>query len=219
MKEYWKKFKEFRKDPKKKSISLLIIYGIFFIFVFIYIKSGNKVTPPVNNNINQNINESTNKENIVTSYEYSYNIKINENIIELSGVYFNGQNEFKIDEKYTTTDNSIKINDYQIKVDTLNKLEYNNLKSFLDKYNLNSRKTEYNDNTIKYEYEIPNNEFSAFLEEENNTDGKVIIDVIEKKYIEKVNINLKDYYNMDNYIISIEYENINNIKKIENNIN
>ena len=219
MKEYWKKFKEFRKDPKKKSISLLIIYGIFFIFVFIYIKSGNKVTQPVNNNINQNINESTKKDNVVTSYEYNYNIIINENVIELSGVYYNGQNEFKINENYPIVDNIIKINDYQIKIDNINKLEYNNLKSFLEKYNLKSRKIEYNDNTIKYEYMIPNNEFSILLNEENNTDGKVIIEVIENKYIEKVNMNLKEYYNIDNYNINIEYNNINNIKKIEDNIN
>ena len=217
MKEYWKKFKEF--NPKKKSISLLIIYGIFFIFVFIYIKSGNKVTQPVNNNINQNINESTKKDNVVTSYEYNYNIIINENVIELSGVYYNGQNEFKINENYPIVDNIIKINDYQIKIDNINKLEYNNLKSFLEKYNLKSRKIEYNDNTIKYEYMIPNNEFSILLNEENNTDGKVIIEVIENKYIEKVNMNLKEYYNIDNYNINIEYNNINNIKKIEDNIN
>ena len=42
--EYVKKIKEFLSDPKKKSLTQLGLYAIFFIFVFIFLNSAEKPT-------------------------------------------------------------------------------------------------------------------------------------------------------------------------------
>ena len=117
MKEYLNKFNKFRKDPKKKSISLLIIYGIFFIFVFIYI-SGNK---PINspNDIDTNNQNQNDKINDVTSYEYTYEIIQNDLNFKGKGIYYNNKNKIEIDGNF------IKENNYQIFIPS--GYEYENL--------------------------------------------------------------------------------------------
>lgn len=202
MKEYLNKFNKFRKDPKKKSISLLIIYGIFFIFVFIYI-SGNK---PINspNDIDTNNQNQNDNINDVTSYEYTYEIIQNDLNFKGKGIYYNNKNKIEIDGNF------IKENNYQISFAILydNKLNYNNLDNFLKNYDYES-KTEYKDGNIKYEYIINNNDMIKYLNIELN-EGYTNISVIRNDYINEVNINLSN-----NYSIKINYNNINNINSVD----
>lgn len=220
MKEYWNKFKEFRKDPKKKSISLLIIYGIFFIFVFVYLKASTPINVPdySNTNISNNLNE-------VTSYEYTYEIIKNDLSFKINGMYYNSENKISFDNDYVMKDDYIYVNDnFKIKFDILNnKLNYNNFKNFVSNYQYDS-KTEYKDNTIKYIYNISNNDLKDYLNEEYVGEDSSIFTVYEKDYFYKVEIDLSNFYKEDKYIINIEYNNVNNINNVEtkedvNNIN
>ena len=213
MKDFFKKFKEFRKDPKKKSISLLIIYGIFFIFVFIYIRSG---TPnPQVNNSNQNINITQNQ-NEITSYEYEYEINKDNNIIKITGTFINNEDVFNVEpDKYLINNYYIYSNEERIIEFPINKLGYNEINKYVSNIDYNA-KTEYKDGQIKYEYIISNKDFSNYFQEENNIEGNVYITVNKKDYIDKIEIDLKEYYNTENYKINIEYTNINNISNIEN---
>ncbi len=210
MKEYWHKFKEFRKDPKKKSISLIIIYGLFFIFVYFYIKSNTTIDY---NTSNQNISQTINE---VTSYEYNYEIIKNNNIFKTKGIFYNNENKIELNNNYEIKDNNIYVaDDFVIKIDTLNnKLNYNNIKSFISNYEYDS-KTEYKDNTIKYTYTISNKDIKEFLAEDTINEENSTITIYEKNYIFKVEFDLSKFYNQDNYLINIEFNNVNNISNIE----
>lgn len=206
MREYLNKFKKFRKDPKKRSISLLIIYGIFFIFVFIYVRGYN----PVNSNI-----VSTSKSSI-SNYEYSIDFNINNEVISFDGIYLDSQNKLNIDSKYMINNNIISYNNINISYDfIINKLNYNSINKFIDSYEYES-KTEYKDTNIKYEYIINNVDIALYLNEENRYEGNTNITIYKKDYINEVVIDLSSYYN-SNYVINIKYNNINNISNITTN--
>ena len=124
MKEYWKKFREMRKDPKKRSIYLLIVYGIFFLFIFIYVKVGQSQITPVNEE-NDNQENTTivddNKDNI-TGYEYKVTLNIENNVITIDGLFYDGDQIFTIDKtKYYQKDDKIYLYDDKSIVD---KVEY-----------------------------------------------------------------------------------------------
>lgn len=216
MKEYYKKFKEFRADPKKKSLSLLIIYLIFFIFVFIYINSHNQVNEELENN-NQKDNVEINGE-IVNSYEYSYDITINNQVINIDGIYYEDKQTFNFDNTdyyikdnkiYLDNDNSQENLDYP-----LNKLNYNDISNFLSNYEYES-KTEYKDNKIKYEYIIDNQEIAKYFNQEITNNGNTSVIIYENNYIYQVDIDLSNYYNVDKYTITINYNNINSITNLD----
>ena len=71
------------KNPKKKSIALLIIYAIFFAFVALLTRTSIANTPAVSS-----------KEKSINSYEYNYIINDNENIKEVNGKYSNNSDNF-----------------------------------------------------------------------------------------------------------------------------
>ena len=208
MKEYYKRFKEFRKDPKKRSISLLIIYGIFFIFVIFYIRSNNYV-----NNTNNNLdkNDVVNKDT-VSNYEYNYEININDEVINIKGVYIDNKELFSLNnEKYYIQDNKVYLNNEEVTVNyPVLYLNYNSLKTFIKGLQYES-KTLYKDKNIKYEYSINNNLISNYFNEDNINEGMSNIVLYESEYIDKIEIDLSSYYNVNNYKIIINYNNINNI--------
>ncbi len=223
MKNFIKKIKEFKKDPKKRSLYLLIVYGIFFIIVFIYIKSGQPSNTPIkydNNSqtANENIENSQNKKEI-SNYEYTYEINKDNNLLKISGTYYDNKDNFKLDSE------DYNIKDYYIYSNTTNelivefpisRLSYNEIEKLLNNFDYNS-KTEYKDGNISYEYIINNKDYKTFINDSNDIDGNIKIIVNKKDYIEKLEIDLSEYYNIENYKIIINYANINNILKVENN--
>lgn len=215
MKEYWNKFKEFRKDPKKRSISLLIVYGIFFIFVIIYVRSY-KPAPPIESNNNQSIIKDS--INAVTSYEYNYDIIKDNTIINISGTHYENKDIFKIDsDNYNVKDNYIysTLDDNKTIEFPLDRLNYNNIEKLLNNFDYNY-KIEYKNGQIKYDYIVSNKDYSTYYQEENNNEGNVYIITVKSDYINKIEIDLSEYYKINNYKITIQYTNINNISNIEN---
>ena len=222
MKERVKSIREALKDPKKKSLTLLIIYIIFFIFVFSYINTHNYNSKPLPNN-DKKIDKNEPNIDKIDSYEYAYDININDEIVKIDGTYYNNQEVFLLNDiKYVLQDNKIYLFDDNSLVDNikypLTKLNYNSLKTFIKSFEYES-KTEYKDKNTKYQYLINNGDMSKYLENEGVTEGNTIFTIYEDDYIYEIDIDLSKYYNVDKYLISIKYSNINNITNLDINGN
>ena len=193
MREKYHKIKEFLANPKKKSLTLIIIYAIFFGFVFLYINS----SKPVDNIIIQNNN------NDISSYEYIYEF----NGVKITGTYYNKKLVFNLDNTKYDIDESVDMKELNINY-PITELSYNNIDKFLDSINYES-KTEYKDGNNKYEYILNNQEFNDYFKL-NVEDEVVTIIVYKKDYINEIEVN-------SSYKIHVNYNNINNITYIETN--
>ena len=227
-----KKMVENLKDPKKKSIIMLCCYGVFFIFVFIIIATG-KTEENVNtykdySNTKKEIKIENQENSIVNNYEYLYKIMDNENMIEIEGTKTIDNEVFTIGSKnYYKKDNNVYLNDgtNEIVTNTVFNTElysYKNMEGlFKDK--IAKEKTLYEDKNIKEIYSISSKDYFDYMKEDKCKDidcTNIFVDVIvnknSKEQIEKININLTNYYKY-NYKIEINYMNINNIKEVSTN--
>ena len=193
MREKYHKIKEFLANPKKKSLTLIIIYAIFFVFVFLYINS----SKPVDSNI------IVNNKNNISSYEYIYEF----NGVKITGTYYNKKLVFNLDNTKYDIDESVDMKELNIDYPII-ELSYNNIDKFLDSITYES-KTEYKDGNTKYEYILNNQAFNDYFKL-NIEDEIVTIIVYEKDYINEIDVN-------SSYKIHVNYNNINNITNIETN--
>lgn len=219
MKEYWKKFREMRKDPKKRSIYLLIIYGIFFIFVFAYMKFSQYQSAPINEENIDNEKTTIVDDNNVTGYEYEVTLNIENDVIKIVGSFYEGNQIFTVNEtKYYQKDNNIYLYDDKSLVDKIeypiNKYLYSKINTIIQNYQYDS-KTEYKDNNIKYVYYLSNEEIAKLFNEESLNEGNVEITIYKNNdYISKVEYDLSQYYNKS-YKIIIEYSHVNEITNLD----
>ena len=226
-----KKILEDLKNPKKKSLVMFGLYGIFFIFVFIIIFTGKTYddTETYKDYINIKTSKIEEKnDNIVSNYEYIYKIIDRENITEITGTKTENKETFVINGKsYYKQDNNIYLNDGTNALVTDNLFNtdlysYKNIEEFL-KEKSTKEKTLYEDKTSKEIYSINSKVYFDYIKEDkcSNIDcSNIFIDIVvnknSKEQIEKVNINLTNYYKY-NYTIEINYNNINNIKEVSTN--
>ena len=218
MKENFKKFNELRKDPKKKSIMLIILYGIFFTFVFIYVKVNQNQSTPIIEDNKGNEPVIQEKTDIVSGYEYKVLLEMDNNIINIEGTFYNNDQLFSINnKKYYLKNNQIYLSEDNTIVEKLDyplsKLLYDNINKINKDYQYES-KTEYKDNNIKYVYIISNEEIAKLFNEDITTNGNVIINIYKKDYIYKVEYDLSQYYGK-NYQITIEYNHVNEITNLD----
>lgn len=212
-----KKVRENLKDPKKKAITQLVLYGIFFIFVFALISSNDSSNPP-----KQYIEEKKG----IDSYEYIYKINNNNIITEISGTILNNEERFNYNNiSYYKTNNII----YDLNnIEVLNPLTFDtNIYSYknIEKLIENSEfieKTTYKDNSEKITYNISALNYFNFM---NDTTACSVKDcstininfIVEKNdNINHIQINLYEFYGYL-YNIDLYYSNINNIEKISTN--
>lgn len=216
---------------KNKSIVMLVIYGVFFIFVFIIIAIGNS-------NVNSSktyedyIKEDDQKEeqidNIVTNYEYNYKITDNTNTVEVSGTKTKEKEIFTYNGiSYNKQNNNIYLNDGTNTLVTDNIFNtdlysYEYMDNFFKEKNT-KEKTTYEDGKVKEIYSINSKEYFDYIKEDKctnvdctNINIDVTINKNSKEQIEKIIINLTNYYKY-NYIIELNYTNINNIKEVSTN--
>ena len=151
------------KDPKKKSLTLLGIYFVFFAFVIIVLRTGNT------SNYTQNVNNSNE-----TISGYDYIIRNSNNTIEIQGTYKDNQNTFNYNGiNYYKENNDLYIIENGEKK-KIQELDFNiDIYSYqgIEKLIKSSKfieKTIYNDNKEKIIYNISAQKYFELLDLENN---------------------------------------------------
>lgn len=211
--KFIKNVRENLKNPKKKSLTLLGIYFVFFIIVFVLLSSA-----PTNEPI-KNIEDE--KKDVVTSYEYIYNLSDINSSVEIKGTHKDTEDLFTYDGlKYYKKDNILysyqnnklkEIPSLNINIDNYN---YDSIKKMIDSSVLIDETT-YNDNSSKINYEINIDDYLNFLNiEKTNLDITIPIIVSSSDYINEVSIDLTNYYKYQ-FLIKINYNNINKIDNIK----
>lgn len=215
--KFFSSIREGLKDPKKRSLTLLGLYAIFFIFVFIFINSApSNPTPKLPDDDNVGNNNDTGK---VDSYEYSY--KISNNTI-VSGVHKLNEDMFTYNNlKYYRKDNVIYFNDSVVEnfEFSIDKFSYETMEELLKECEF-EQETTYKDGNKKTTYNINVQKYFAFLNEFSVCDTVdcsttfASLTVDTKDYINSIVIDLTKYYGYS-YLIEINYSNINNIEDIK----
>ena len=196
--KFIKQIKEALKDPKKKAITSLVLYLLFFVFVYFIITSAS-------DNISYIPDDTEEKMN------YNYVIDIDENNIKtvVNGVYSDIESFNYNNATYTIKDNLIYLND--VVVD--NPIKYNITDYYYDSINELIKKSEfiekttYRDNNTKTVYNIKVSDFFNNTNYEclDNCLNDIVISVYEESYIYNVIIDLTSVNNYK-YIIDIKYE-------------
>ena len=206
--EFIRKIKENLKDPKKKALTQLGIYAIFFIFVFILISSGDSSTSDYSDYVEENTDT-------ISNYEYIYKINNNEIINEITGTLKKEENSFNYNGlNYIKKEGIIYLNNEQTILDfDIDRYSYSNIEKLIEN---SDTETTYKDSQKKV-YTMNVNEYFTLLNEVNNcgvidcTYINVSISVEKENYINYVVIDLSNYYGYK-YIIEINYNNINAIE-------
>ena len=217
--DIFKKIKQGLKNPKTKSLTLLGIYALFFIFVFVVLNfSSSKETNVVDKVIKEK------EENTITSYEYIYTINNNNVLSEITGTYSNGKEVFNYNnKKYYIKDSKVYLSDND-SVEITEELplniisyNYNNINKLIESSEF-IEKTTYKDNSEKTTYNITSDKYFEILKSNisnvsNYAISNISIIVKSSKYVDEVLIDLSSYFGYVN-TIEISFSNINNIEKI-----
>lgn len=174
-----KKLIEMYKDPKKKAIAQLILFLIFFIFVYIFIKTGSSI-----NDIP--IEPRSIKNNNNYSYVYTINdVVINGNNIDEQNSFVYNNVEYKLINNYyiDSVGNYFSLNNINIAlfsrqniINIISNLEY-------------VETTTYKDKTVKTIYEVSYRSFG--IDSDSNTVISVYKDINNDIY--KCELVLNDY--------------------------
>ena len=228
MKDKINKFLELWHDPKYKSLIKIGLYLLFILILILIVRVKKATYKPnrINNQQNTNINKTiVDKIDSMKNYEYEIVLNINNNTDTLKGIKYNDINEFeniKTSEKYEIKDNIIYKKGTNEKQDlfyiNFNNLSLANIKTYLTDENKKSE-ISYNNNEIKKEYNIV--DFNIINEKYANKFVK--LNTYENEnYIYKIELNIIDLMkekdkNIINYNITINYNNINQIKNYNSN--
>lgn len=204
---YIKKIRENLKDPKKKSLTMLGLYLIFFIFVFL-------VIVPKEPSSSTNYTDYIENENKVISYGYIYKINDNGNIIEINGTLNSNENTYNYSgNNYIKKDGVVYLNgEITEEIFNTEKYSYSNIENIIENSEF-IEKTIYQDNSEKVIYNLTMDKYFSFVSDTNTCDIKdctlikCSIVVESNENINRVSIDLSNYYGY-NYIVEISYLNI-----------
>ena len=211
MKEKINTFKKLWAIPRYKAIIKLILFGIFFLSLYIIMQimiilSNPSDNKPVKIKVIENVSATDNFKNM-SSYEYTYEINYilnNQNLSKLiTGTKYNNKNVFKIlNNKYSISNDLIYDSNNNVvtnlcEYDLINLLPNNLVNLFVGE----KTETKYSDGKVKIEYD------KITIYEENNYITKIELDLTDE--VSKIN-NKITYYS-----IIITYSNINNISSFD----
>lgn len=213
---YINKTKEFLKDPKKKALTQLAIYGVFFIFVFILLNSSSgRVNTPI-------IEESKTPIQYyedMTSYDYKVIYTNIDKVDIIEGTYYNNTSLFTYNNLKYYYENALYVinNDSYIPSNIeydVSKIFNKNLYTIFESLNEES-KTTYKDGKVITNYTLDSNIIYNYLyNAESIYDNFVNISVTEKDNI--ITTIVLDLSNLGLTLnkIEVEYNNINNIESL-----
>lgn len=204
---YIKMIRENLKDPKKKALTQLGLYFIFFLVVFILLRSAGSYNSIPSENVTPQTPIEKYEEMKGYTYKVTYTNIDKTDIIE--GTYYDNKSLFTFNNfKYYYEDSL-----YLIDNDTyyLNNIEYNiskvfnkNLSSIIKELEEES-KTEYKDGTIVTNYIIDSNKMYKYLYELEGTYTNLVSVSIKENESEIHNIVI-DLSNLGLNLIKIEVE-------------
>jgi len=198
LKEIFEFIKEKLRNPRTRAATILGIYFIFFIFIFI----GLRTTP--NNSQSNNGTNVINYDIVQTNYNYKHEIEISttDNTLRylISGSNINEQETQKIEFYNNQTNKYEETNEYQFINEKL--LDLNIIIDYVN--NIESEfSTEYKDGTIQKNYLVPITKIDETIDSQLNIE----INIYEKNgFITKIIIdstNLDKTYNQN--ILKIKY--------------
>ena len=214
--KYIKSIKENLKDPKKKALTQLGLYVIFFVFVAIVLRMPN-------NNTEIKVTEESKTpieyyENM-TSYNYKVTYTNIDKVDVIEGIYYNNTSLFTFNNIKYYYDKSLYIIDNDSYY--LGNIEYNVSKIFNKNFNNiieeleEVSKTTYKDGTIVTNYKIDATKIYDYLYEQDSFyEGIVNIDITENQNeIHNIKIDLTNLgLNLTN--IEVEYSYLNQIENL-----
>ena len=214
---YIKQTKEFLKDPKKKALTQLAIYGVFFIFVFMLINSsGNKVNTPIIEDTKTPIEYYED----MSSYDYKVVYTNIDKVDIIEGTYYNNTSLFTYNYlKYYYKDMLYVINNDSY---ILSNIEYDiskifnkNLYTIFENLNEES-KTTYKDGKVIINYTLDSNILYKYLYNIESTYTNLVnVSITESNdVITNITIDLTNLGLTLNKI-EVEYNNINNIESLD----
>lgn len=224
-KEYKESFKTIWNDPKLGSIIKLAFWFIIILIVALIVRVNDntvelqqapieekqEILIPTNEIIKKQLNNITSyEENIIVETDILENIKLTHADDE-DLITYNNQEYYKKDNLYLLPTNEI------IENQLLKDILYFNINNIKDRIeNLEEDYiTVYKDNSYIISYTIPTNETPSFELLETEPTNNINITISGKEKINKIEINLENY-NIKK--ITLELSNINNIDKINVNM-
>lgn len=217
--EFLRKVRENLKDPKKKSLTLLGIYFVFFVFVFIVLSGAdNTSTSSIPEETNVSVMDNYKD---MESYQYKFSYTDNGLINVIEGTYYNNTSLFNYKtNKYYLENNLLYIIDNDsyyisnIEYD-VTKLFSSNLYSILTDLTEESITT-YNDGTREINYTMDANKFYNYYFNVESS-YQTVISLKVKEVDNNITNIVFDLTNLNISLnkVEIEYSNINNIKNLE----
>lgn len=217
--DFIRKVRENLKDPKKKSLTLLGIYFVFFIVVFALLSGGdNYIEPPITEE--ENISVMDNYKDM-QSYQYKFSYTNNGLINIVEGTYFNGTSLFNYngnkyyfenDLLYIINNDSYSLGNIEYNI---TKLFSNNLYSILTEL-IEQSTTTYNDGTKEINYTMDASKFYNYYFDTQSS-YQTVINLKIKEFDNNITNIVFDLSNLNIELtkIEIEYNNINNIQNLE----
>ena len=221
-KEKRKEFKEKMKNPRKKALFQLGCWMCFFLISYIIIILVPHPTPTYRSS-SSNVNKKPlSNFQEMKSFEYVYTFHYDGKEEEIKGTYFEEQYYFTYlnQEYYANKENIYLVDSLQKKLlpvdnfiilTSLKELRKENLVNFLEEKYLIEKK-EYKDGKKINTYQFP-------IEETKFID---LVVTFKDKYIEEIDINLKDYLESKQILysqfqVNLKYSEINNLSSYSKN--
>ena len=227
--------KEIWKNPRGRSIIMLVLYFFFFLFIIMGLRNGHKVDNTEKKDTTSDLDYSIEKIK-KSNYHYKYLVDYNNNLVlyegdknndkELFTKKFNNleENYYNYQEKYykningvwSKTDNPYLYSEY---------LDFTNLEKILNSATYDS-KTEYNNGSKLYTYDISTTTLVKIINKEDidiaDNPNKIIVTTNKNNEATKFEFYLTPYVNYkDNNSssilnISLEYSNFGKVDEIKN---
>lgn len=228
MNDFINNIKKMKKDPKGKAILFFGFYFLFFLFIAVIARMGDRssIYRPTNNSSSFDFTFSNLESN---NYKYNYTITVDDVKYEVIGQKYDNEELFTyLNKNYYVKDGQFFIED-EIWLKTDNPIPFNN---FIDVLNIEKllklasyeSKTTYESGKVNYNYLISSNTINSllfgidsdFFEEPN----KIIVSTMRYK-IDQISYNLDSFCTLNKMCekslrIELSYENFGEIEKIDN---
>lgn len=234
IKEYYKKYNELKKDPKKKSLLFLGFYIIFFIILIALIRMNNNTS---HGNEYEDYKNGSNssfsiKNTLNNNYSFNYIVNLDNTNHIYSGTcssngyclfdsnnikYFklNDEDFFKFDVLWTKCDNPMLFYDF---------FNYKEVSYILSDAYVDST-TSFGDGNYEYKLLISTNNLNKIIfnkdTDYDETPNNIILEADSSREVNKIKYNLDNYCKLNNLCknnlsVEIDYDNFGGIKDIEN---